>query len=157
MPDFAERREWRYADFDVHPTVPRLMLAVQEKHGPIVENVFGGDRCQGRKSAIVLQQFHVGSSLIDRPPDFVDSARFSPDGKRVIARGWCVLFEAAMLGSLLTNRPPYRWHPYMSFEASELWSADVEVIDRGFGPELRTVNERRIAGDRNTTAIGDPK
>ena len=45
----------------------------------------------------------------------------------------------------------------MSFEASELWSADVEVIDRGFGPELRTVNERRIAGDRNTTAIGDPK
>ena len=88
MPDFAERREWRYADFDVHPTVPRLMLAVQEKHGPRVENVLAVIDVKAGRVQSFFSNFMSGSSLIDRPPDFVDSARFSPDGKRVIARGW---------------------------------------------------------------------
>ena len=50
----------------------------------------------------------------------------------------------------------FRFNPYMSWEASELWHADVEIVNWGQGPIMYTKNARRIAGDRNKTAVGEP-
>ena len=40
-----------------------------------------------------------------------------------------------------------RFHPYMSFEASELWLADVHVIEEDGDITLVACNPERIAGD----------
>ena len=45
----------------------------------------------------------------------------------------------------------------MSWEASELWLADVEVEQKSSVGPLFVKNVRRIAGNREETAVGDPR
>ena len=79
----------RYADFDVHPVHPRIIVCVAEIHGKTVEDLIVAiDTETGQESAIVFASSHGEHPFLSRRPDFVDNPRFSPDGRHLVFRVW---------------------------------------------------------------------
>ena len=68
----------RFADFDVHPTDPRWVLAVLEVHGPdSVDN-----------KVVVIDAPARTSSVLCEGVDFYQHPKFSPDGKWICWVQW---------------------------------------------------------------------
>ena len=106
--------------------------------------------------AKTLDLVNIGNVQAPARPDFVDTPRFSPDGKHIVVRVWCVDLVACYYPAYL-HPFVFRFHPYMSWEASELWLADVEVAEKSSVSPMSVRNLRRIAGNRDKTAVGDPR
>ena len=65
-------------------------MAVRESHeeGHKVRNELSLIDVERRQ--VILGDFIVTADARHPLPDFVDSPRFSPDGKHVVGRAWCV-------------------------------------------------------------------
>ena len=85
-----------YADFDVHPVHPRIVVGVVEVHGETVNNFIATiDMETGEDSGIsfALRDKRNSQDIFKRPEflsDFVDNPRFSPDGRHLVFRTWRV-------------------------------------------------------------------
>ncbi|RPD65631.1 alpha/beta-hydrolase [Lentinus tigrinus ALCF2SS1-7] len=139
------RSEWRFADFTVHPVYPRFLVAIREDHSmtdcilntPVLIDTETG---LVRSTSInVATQPPPGSPCSYPPgPEFFDTPRFSPDGEHFLLRAW--------------------YHPYMSWESSEIWLSDIEPIIDSSGEllTLQTSNLRPIIGEGEELAVGEP-
>ncbi|TFK89672.1 alpha/beta-hydrolase [Polyporus arcularius HHB13444] len=136
-----EHTHWRFADFTVHPVYPRFLSAIREDHSMhdctvnqpvLIDTETGLVRSAGGAAV------QPGPGCLPGWPAFFDSPRFSPDGKHYLVRAW--------------------YHPYMSWESSEIWLADIEpaVDTSGEIITLLTSNLRPILGDEEEIALGEP-
>lgn len=114
------------------------------------------------RSADIIAELQPSQSSCPWPPnlrpEFFDTPRFSPDGEHFLIRAWCVasLIHATTCGLTLWID---RYHPYMSWESSELWLCDIEpIIDPSTGElvTLITSNLRPILGREEEVALGEP-
>ncbi|KAL1752504.1 Alpha/Beta hydrolase protein [Schizophyllum commune] len=99
-PVTPENNNWRYADFDIHPTHPHLLIAVLEDHTkPNPADVTNSLCIIDTAKSFVRPLIHGA--------DFYAQPRFSPDGKRITWQQW--------------------YHPDMSWTGSEVYVADFDA------------------------------
>ncbi|KAF4577515.1 hypothetical protein EYR40_003055 [Pleurotus pulmonarius] len=96
----------RFADFSVYPSNPQLMVAIMEDH---TNDPTGETPSQVVNTLCVIDAAAKSVSPLVSGADFYSSARFSPDGTRLVWLQW--------------------FHPDMPWEGSELMHADVTVVD----------------------------
>ncbi|KAI0746910.1 Alpha/Beta hydrolase protein [Daedaleopsis nitida] len=143
-----ERPAWRFADFTVHPVHPRFVAAVREDHSRAAQGCVDNRIVLIDTETSYVLSAGFGPAEADSesrfgcearwPPDFWDSPRFSPDGKHLVVRAW--------------------FHPYMSWEASVLWMADIALVhdpSRDGDVTLEVSNLRIVAGSERTIAVAD--
>ncbi|KAI5892117.1 alpha/beta-hydrolase [Schizophyllum commune H4-8] len=95
-----ENINWRYADFDIHPIRPHLLIAVLEDHTkPNPADV--------TNSLCVIDTANSAVHPLTHGADFYAQPRFSPDGKRITWQQW--------------------YHPDMSWTGSEVYVVDFDA------------------------------
>ncbi|KAL1694233.1 Alpha/Beta hydrolase protein [Schizophyllum commune] len=100
-PAIAENSNWRYADFDIHPTLPHLLIAVLEDHTKPNPADVVNSLC------IIDTTTSAVHPLIDGA-DFYAQPRFSPDGKSIVWQQW--------------------YHPDMSWTGSDVYVANFDTV-----------------------------
>ncbi|RPD65632.1 alpha/beta-hydrolase [Lentinus tigrinus ALCF2SS1-7] len=135
--------EWRYADFIVHPLVPRFLLAIREDHTytlgdcivntiVIIDTETGVVRGAGTAWPVPPQP-----GCEPDAPSFLDSPRLSPDGRYLAIRAW--------------------YHPYMSWESSEIWVCDLQPqYDSAGEATLGNLGLCNRIGEDEEIALGEP-
>ncbi|KAL1662720.1 Alpha/Beta hydrolase protein [Schizophyllum commune] len=100
VPVTPKNSNWRYADFDIHPTHPHLLIAVLEDHTKPNPADVTNSLCIIDTAKSSVHPFTHGA-------DFYAQPRFSPDGKRITWQQW--------------------YHPDMSWTGSEVYVADFDA------------------------------
>ncbi|KAF9493029.1 alpha/beta-hydrolase [Pleurotus eryngii] len=96
----------RFADFDVHPKISELVVAIMEDH---TNDPTGEAPSQVVNTLCVIDTVVKSVSPLVSGADFYSNARFSPDGSRLVWLQW--------------------FHPDMPWEGSELRHADVAITE----------------------------
>ncbi|KAL1682900.1 Alpha/Beta hydrolase protein [Schizophyllum commune] len=100
VPVTPDNSNWRYADFDIHPTHPHLLIAVLEDHTkPKPADV--------TNSLYIIDTAKSSVHPLIQGADFYAQPRFSPDGKRITWQQW--------------------YHPDMSWTGSEVYVANFDA------------------------------
>ncbi|KAL1747130.1 Alpha/Beta hydrolase protein [Schizophyllum fasciatum] len=115
-PVTPENSAWRFADFDVHPTQPHLLIAVMESHEkPLPADVVN--------SLSIIDTVQVDVRPLVQGADFYAQPRFSPDGTKVSWQQW--------------------YHPDMSWTGSEIHVAGFDASTLRADSATRVAGERR--------------
>lgn len=112
-----ENPAYRYADFDVHPTHPHLLISILEDHTKDAPSTIVNTLC------IIDTEKKTIAPLVSGA-DFYAHARFAPDGAHIVWQQWSF--------------------PDMSWEGGEVHVADVSVTDDA---SVALANSKHIAGE----------
>ncbi|KAL1700855.1 Alpha/Beta hydrolase protein [Schizophyllum commune] len=100
VPVTPENSNWRYADFDIHPTHPHLLIAV-------LEDLTKPNPADVTNCLCIIDTAKSAVHPLIQGADFYAQPRFSPDGKRITWQQW--------------------YHPDMSWTGSEVYVADFDT------------------------------
>ncbi|TRM64834.1 Alpha/Beta hydrolase protein [Schizophyllum amplum] len=116
VPVTPESDVWRFADFDVHPTKPHLLVSVLEDHTQPTSAKVVNSLCIIDTSTSAVTPLVLGA-------DFYAQPRFSPDGRKILWQQW--------------------FHPDMSWTGSEVYIADFDTTSLSLSNVTYIAGERR--------------
>ncbi|KAL1748330.1 hypothetical protein HDZ31DRAFT_30044 [Schizophyllum fasciatum] len=111
-----ENPVYRYADFDVHPKYPHLLVSILEDHTRDAPSTVVNTLC------IIDTESKTVSPLVSGA-DFYAQPRFAPDGAHLVWQQWSF--------------------PDMSWEGAEVYVADVSIVN---GKTVTLANTKHVAG-----------
>ncbi|KAJ7675444.1 alpha/beta-hydrolase [Mycena rosella] len=126
QPATPESKILRFANFDVHPKHPHLLVSILEDHSD------KSSPTSVVNSLCIINTKSQSVSPLVAGADFYASPKFSPDGTRIVWQQWFL--------------------PDMPWQGAEIFAADVIVE----ADKLEIRNSSRIAGQKTTNSVSYP-